>query len=131
MHKYRSNLLAFIFWCTEKNGWLKENLRGENSEIKSKSVDLEFNDANDRENNSNVNSIIIAAVNINNDNDIMINMINIMTNNIIIIKIIINNINNNKNNYTTKNNSNNYDNIIFLTRNIIVIMEDLVITINK
>ena len=45
MHKYKSDLLAFIFWCTEKNGWLKENLRGGNSEMKSKSVDLEFNDA--------------------------------------------------------------------------------------
>ena len=50
--------------------------------MKSKSVDLEFNDANNRENNSNVNLIIIAAVNINNNNDIMINMINIITNNI-------------------------------------------------
>lgn len=71
MHKYKSDLLAFIFWCTEKNGWLKENLRGGNSEMKSKSVDLEFNDANDRENNSNVNLIILAAVKIENNNEQM------------------------------------------------------------
>ena len=51
------------------NCWLKENLRGWNSQIKSANVNLEINEANYRDNNSNVNLITIAAVKIKNNNE--------------------------------------------------------------
>ena len=69
MYKYKSDLLTFIFWCTEKNCCLKEHLRGWNSQMKSISVDLEIKEANDRDNNSNVNLITIAAMKINDNNE--------------------------------------------------------------
>ena len=63
MYKYKSDLLTL-----KKNCWLKENLRGWNSQIKSKSVNLKINEANDGDNNSNVNLINIATVKIGNNN---------------------------------------------------------------
>ena len=43
----------------KKNCWWKENWRNGNSEMKSKSADLEFNKSNDRDNNRNVNLMTI------------------------------------------------------------------------
>ena len=43
-------------------------MRGWNSQIKSKSVNLKINEANDGDNNSNVNLINIATVKIGNNN---------------------------------------------------------------
>ena len=63
MYKYKSDLLTL-----KKNCWLKENLRGWNSQIKSKSVNLKINETNDGDNNSNVNLINIATVKIGNNN---------------------------------------------------------------
>ena len=63
MYKHKSDLLTL-----KKNCWLKENLRGWNSQIKSKSVNLKINEANDGDNNSNVNLINIATVKIGNNN---------------------------------------------------------------
>ena len=52
----------------EKNCWLKGNLRGWNSQMESKSVDLEISEANGSDINSNVNLITIATVKIKNNN---------------------------------------------------------------
>ena len=52
----------------KKDCWLKENLRSWNSQMKSKSVDLEINEANDTDNNCNVYLITIAAVKIKENN---------------------------------------------------------------
>ena len=53
----------------KNNWWLKENLRGWDSQMKIESVDLEINKTNDRDNNSNVNLITRAAVKIKNNNE--------------------------------------------------------------
>ena len=60
MSKYKSDLLTLIFYCTKKNCSLKENLKGWNSQMKSKIADLEIDEANDRDNN-NINLITKAS----------------------------------------------------------------------
>ena len=59
---YKNDLLTLIFLCTKKNWLLKENLRDWNSQMESESVDLQINEANDRDNKSKGNLISLATV---------------------------------------------------------------------
>ena len=59
---YKNDLLTLIFLCTKKKWLLKENLRDSNSQMESESVDLQINEANDRDNKGKGNLISIATV---------------------------------------------------------------------
>ena len=68
MYKYKNDLLILIFSCTKNYFWVKESFRDWNSQLKSESVDLDVQEANDRDSNSNVKLITIATVKIENNN---------------------------------------------------------------
>ena len=61
----------FDLLMNKKELLVKENFRAWNPQMKSKSVDQEFNEANDGDNNSNVNLKTIVKVKIGNNNEQM------------------------------------------------------------